>query len=520
MNKNLQAEASVKDKIKNALNAYTPLLRENFKSTFVTLQSGKNLSKNDFTDAYKAKLDSIQAGAQVNVIENISVNGVNASIDNKTANITLSGASDNNFTDAYKNKLEGIQAGAEKNLLNGVAFTGAEYDYDTATKVASVTITGGNNFVINNHTVKSASIEGANVTFDNDKANISIIGGEGAANFTVNGAEVSAMSVTGAASVSTASDTAIVSIQGGVNEVSIVGGAIQASIEGGKLFLLGSNATVQKASAEFSLSTDNISLPAYTNATISASRLGDGIIKVYDDRFIKAEQINATEFRIIPQYAGSGNVGFWLDETEQYYGAAKNVAVTSNDPIAAILMHFNDSEQPFLNSGYAQITGTSGVGTPIISADYGKFGNGFGNNGRINALISTALGGKDFTFDFWTRSPNFGLQFTDNQSIEFSINSTTQKLILFLLDSTVPTDITLLESEMQHLALCYKHDLSKWYFFYNGALVQEITQTFPRKDTRQIIFYSNPDSIIDELRILDGVCAWTENFTPPTQPYN
>ena len=64
-------------------------------SAFVTIQSGKGLSSNDFSSAEKDKLASIEAGAQVNSIENIIVNGVPASIDSssKTANITVAGGS-------------------------------------------------------------------------------------------------------------------------------------------------------------------------------------------------------------------------------------------------------------------------------------------------------------------------------------------------------------------------------------------------------------------------------------------
>lgn len=49
---------------------------------------GKGLSENDFTDALKAKLDGIEEGAQDNVIEGISVDGRQAGIEGKTAEIT------------------------------------------------------------------------------------------------------------------------------------------------------------------------------------------------------------------------------------------------------------------------------------------------------------------------------------------------------------------------------------------------------------------------------------------------
>lgn len=50
---------------------------------------GKQLSTEDFTTALKTKLDAIEAGAQVNKIESIVVNGVTASISGKQASVTI-----------------------------------------------------------------------------------------------------------------------------------------------------------------------------------------------------------------------------------------------------------------------------------------------------------------------------------------------------------------------------------------------------------------------------------------------
>ncbi|MBO7451424.1 MAG: hypothetical protein J6U54_13755 [Clostridiales bacterium] len=53
--------------------------------------SGKGLSTNDFTNAYKDKLDSIDQGAEVNDISTISVNGVNVPADvNKNVDLLIS----------------------------------------------------------------------------------------------------------------------------------------------------------------------------------------------------------------------------------------------------------------------------------------------------------------------------------------------------------------------------------------------------------------------------------------------
>ena len=56
---------------------------------YVKTEAGKGLSAEDFTTALKAKLEGIAAGAQVNVIESVKVNGVAQSITDKAVDITV-----------------------------------------------------------------------------------------------------------------------------------------------------------------------------------------------------------------------------------------------------------------------------------------------------------------------------------------------------------------------------------------------------------------------------------------------
>ena len=55
----------------------------------VDAEAGKGLSTNDFTNDLKSKLDAIEAGAQANVIENVSMNGEALVIAEKGVNIPL-----------------------------------------------------------------------------------------------------------------------------------------------------------------------------------------------------------------------------------------------------------------------------------------------------------------------------------------------------------------------------------------------------------------------------------------------
>lgn len=132
--------------------------------------SGKGLSTNDYTTTEKNKLSNIAAGAQVNVIESVKVNGTAQTVTSKAVDITvptkLSDLSndgnfvtdanyvhtDNNYTTAEKNKLSGIAAGAQANVIesikvNGTAqtITSKAVDITVPTKLSD--LTNDNNFV-------------------------------------------------------------------------------------------------------------------------------------------------------------------------------------------------------------------------------------------------------------------------------------------------------------------------------------------------------------------------------------
>lgn len=126
--------------------------------------SGKGLSTNDFTNAYKTKLDGIAANAQVNVIEGITVNSTAVPLTNKIANLTIPTKltdltndgnfvtdanyvhTDNNYTTADKNKLAGIASGAEVNVQSDWSVTSTSSDAyikNKPTKVSQFTNDSG-----------------------------------------------------------------------------------------------------------------------------------------------------------------------------------------------------------------------------------------------------------------------------------------------------------------------------------------------------------------------------------------
>lgn len=114
----------------------------------VDADGGAGLSDNNFTDAYKEKLDGIASEATKTIVDaTITENSTNpvtsaavfAALATKVDADGGAGLSDNNFTDAYKTKLEGIEAGANKITVDSATST------TSANPVQNKVITGAVN---------------------------------------------------------------------------------------------------------------------------------------------------------------------------------------------------------------------------------------------------------------------------------------------------------------------------------------------------------------------------------------
>lgn len=98
--------------------AYTELNKK------VDKVQGKGLSTNDYTDNEKNKLEGIEAGAQVNKLEGVQVNGTDLTIENKKVNIDLTGKVDKV---SGLNKVYGTDGSGEQtsfNVDNGSGYSG------------------------------------------------------------------------------------------------------------------------------------------------------------------------------------------------------------------------------------------------------------------------------------------------------------------------------------------------------------------------------------------------------------
>ena len=94
-------------------------------SGYVEKETGKGLSTEDYTTAEKTKLSGIEDGAEVNVIETVKVDGTALTVTDKAVNIDLSGKVDkvtgkglstNDFTDAYKQAIDDIEFATDSDI--------------------------------------------------------------------------------------------------------------------------------------------------------------------------------------------------------------------------------------------------------------------------------------------------------------------------------------------------------------------------------------------------------------------
>lgn len=93
----------------NSISYYEVLTKVSFKineiidelDNKVDKEEGKGLSTNDFTNLDKSKLNTIQAGAEVNIIDSISVNGTVRPVVAKSVNIVVPTKTSELINDSY-----------------------------------------------------------------------------------------------------------------------------------------------------------------------------------------------------------------------------------------------------------------------------------------------------------------------------------------------------------------------------------------------------------------------------------
>ena len=84
-----------------------------------------------------------------------------------------------------------------------------------------------------------------------------------------------------------------------------------------------------------------------------------------------------------------------------------------------------------------------------------------------------------------------------------------------------------LTQDFRHYAVVYRHDQKQLLLFMSGRLIKTVNldRAFGRENCHIVLGHLGDDnthneSYVDEFRVVDGIAVWTEDFTPPTEPYS
>lgn len=157
------ADIDIEDIIRQAVEQseeYTDEVAE----TKVDKEAGKGLSSNDFTDAEKEKLSSVETGAEANVIEGVSVNGTPVQLENKIADIDVpTKTSDlDNDSGFITNATSGLENYYTKSEVDGTvsaevaARQAADQALQTSVNANAANITANTNAIADNATAIAA----------------------------------------------------------------------------------------------------------------------------------------------------------------------------------------------------------------------------------------------------------------------------------------------------------------------------------------------------------------------------
>ena len=224
------------------------------------------------------------------------------------------------------------------------------------------------------------------------------------------------------------------------------------------------------------------------------------------------------------------------DSADGYSEVIVNVSgghISDND----LLFHFDND---FSNSGKVSSAFYSTTGLSI-SDEQSKFGGKSLKTGTTQGMHNVALnpgfefGTNDFTLDFWCylTSTSSDLQvpisfnyrsfaiYINQNSIDLGVAKTSGS---WAIDNTTSISIPL--NQWHHIAVT--RDGATIYLFVNGIKIQEhnfgndAIAPIERMTLGSNTYSSGNrrfNGYIDELRLKIGEAVWTNDFTPPSQPY-
>lgn len=198
----------------------------------------------------------------------------------------------------------------------------------------------------------------------------------------------------------------------------------------------------------------------------------------------------------------------------------KNICAASSVDEFRQLAQIDDAE-PFFDE--TENISWNKIGSPYVSSANSKFGSALqcsaGN--YLQSAESVTFGGADFTIDIWafvSSASDKNARFFSAGNIYAKFNGTETAKFSFQVETN--TSSLIFANALQHLEICYKHSTAKAYVFVNGAKTSYVSSVSSPRTARQIILGGGASCSVSEIRILDGVCLHTSNFSPPTAPYD
>ena len=217
-----------------------------------------------------------------------------------------------------------------------------------------------------------------------------------------------------------------------------------------------------------------------------------------------------------------------------------NIQVAIQQSQNDILFHFDEN---MLNFGKSPAMLTNITGMELSTTQH-KFGskslrlNGTQIGNNLTILSDLIFGSRDFTIDFWVYPEN--LSSYDSQTPITPFSGTYRSLTVFMYTDRIGLSVTSINSSWSyqefsgtvilnndtwsHIAIVRSG--SKIYLFLNGVKEIEINYgTGNIADPSPFTLGNNANNAnkltgyIDEFRYIKGSAIWTDDFTPPTEPY-
>ena len=478
---------------------------------------GTNESVNDGSEdneiATKGDLKHISSAQNFTVngaeVSAMSVSGaVTVNISSDTAIVNVIGGEIDTSTFVSAVTMQGAGSASIDNGLLNISVP-ASQEIDTSTFVSAVTMQGAGSasisnglldisvpystFAINQTTVNSATFQG------NGIKNISYA--EGNALVSIDTAEAQSVTINGYTAP----------------KISIGGGGAQVNYDSSNDIII--------VNVPTSLSNPNFNIPAIylvpnVTKTVEVATDSSGIISTIPQSNINVNQVSANQFNLTATNLGQYQLGFRQEQDAQYYGVAKNalVAVVETEP-NIFYVNFSNPNDRYENTGNAGEFVSSGG----VLYNGGMTGNFYYviPNGNFN-INDFMVGGKSFTID-WFCALNYR---TSPQDLKLTTDDDRTLLGNYAgsRSAGVFTDFITLPSFTYQLHNALTYDGENLRYFNGGTLIATTQVEIARTGLKFTAGY-NQESYgatyfnFWNFRIIDGVCAWQSNFTPPTEYY-